>query len=266
MTTPQKSCEGCRNGDPLSFDFSVAFHPILDISAEKVWGYEALVRGPEGESAASVLSQIDDTNRYKFDQAARVKAIELAGCLFPRDENTRLSINFMPNAVYEPAACIRTSLAAAKRVGFSPSRIMFEFTENEPMRDTAHVERIIAEYKRIGFITAIDDFGAGYSGLNLLASFQPDIIKIDMDLIRGIAHSRSRQVIVSSIVAMAQSLSIDVIAEGIESQEEAGVLRAAGIRLFQGFLFAKPGFEHLPETGFEHQPTAASTGNPQTGA
>lgn len=266
MATQKTGCEGCRDGEPLSFDFSVAFHPIVDIAAEKVWGYEALVRGLQGEGAASILSQVDETNRYKFDQAARVKAIELAGQLFPRDEQTRLSINFMPNAVYEPAACIRTSLAAAERVGFSPSRIMFEFTEDERITDTAHVEKIIAEYKRIGFITAIDDFGAGYSGLNLLANFQPDLIKIDMDLIRGIAHSKSRQVIVSAIATMAHSLNIDVIAEGIESADELDVLRAAGIRLFQGFLFAKPGFEHLPETGFELKAETGPRGAARTGA
>jgi EAL domain-containing protein (putative c-di-GMP-specific phosphodiesterase class I) len=243
-------CQGCRSGEPLPFAFTMAFHPIIDLDQQTVWGYEALVRGVEGQSAGHILSQVDDMGRYKFDQACRVKAIELAGRLFPDNGAARLSINFMPNAVYEPAACIRTSLETARRVGFDTSRIMFEFTENERMVDTGHVARIVAEYKRLGFITAIDDFGAGYAGLNLLASFQPDIIKIDMEIIRGIADSSARQAIIAGILTMSRALDITVIAEGIETQAELSTLRQAGIKLFQGFLFAKPALEKLPGIAF----------------
>jgi EAL domain-containing protein (putative c-di-GMP-specific phosphodiesterase class I) len=228
----------------------MAFHPIVDVEREKVWGYEALIRGAEGQSAYSILNQVDEGRQYRFDQACRVKAIELAGRLFPRDSDARLSVNFMPNAVYEPAACIRTSLEAARRVGFDTRRIMFEFTENERLVDTGHVARIIAEYKRLGFVTAIDDFGAGHAGLNLLAGFQPDILKIDMELIRGIDDSAARQAIVSGIMVIARALQIIVIAEGVETQRELSTLRDAGITLFQGFLFAKPAIERLPDVTF----------------
>lgn len=238
-------CQGCRDGAPLPFDFTMAFQPIVDFSQGKVWGYEALVRGIDGQGAGSVLGQIDETNRYKFDQACRVKAIELAGALFP-DREIKLSINFMPNAVYEPAGCIRATLEAAHRVGFAHRQIMFEFTENERMIDVPHVQRIIAEYRKQGFVTALDDFGAGYAGLNLLASFQPDLIKLDMDLVRGIASSPARQTIIACVTAMARELGIAVLAEGIETEAELVALRAAGIQLFQGYLFAKPALASLP--------------------
>ncbi|WP_456085513.1 EAL domain-containing protein [Microvirga roseola] len=240
-------CRGCQTGGPLPFDFTMAFHPIVDIGRGAVWGYEALVRGLEGQSAGFILDQVDDDRQYRFDQACRVKAIEMAGRLFPRDGDTRLSINFMPNAVYEPSACIRTSLETARCVGFDTRRIMFEFAENERMTDTGHVARIVAEYRRLGFVTAIDDFGAGHAGLNLLAGFQPDIIKIDMELIRGIAGSAARRAIVSGIMVMARALDVTVIAEGIETPEELSVLREAGIELFQGYLFARPAVARLPE-------------------
>ncbi len=97
----------------------------------------------------------------------------------------------MPNAVYEPSACIRATLEAARRVNFDTRRIIFEFTEDERIADTRHLERIVAEYKRLGFITALDDFGAGYAGLTLLANFQPDMIKIDMDLVLCQTGSRN---------------------------------------------------------------------------
>jgi EAL domain-containing protein (putative c-di-GMP-specific phosphodiesterase class I) len=239
-------CQGCRSSEPLPFDFTMAFHPIVDLDRGVVWGYEALVRGAQGQPAGQILSQVDESRQYKFDQACRVKAIELAGRLFPRTDETRLSINFMPNAVYEPAACIRTSLETARRVGFDTRRIMFEFTENERMVDTKHVARIIAEYKRLGFITAIDDFGAGHAGLNLLADLQTDLIKIDMEIIRGVTDSAARRAIIAGILVMARALDITIIAEGIETEAELATLRDAGIDLFQGFLFAKPALEDLP--------------------
>lgn len=239
-----RSCAACRDGTELPFAFTMAFQPIVDLQQNRIWGYEALVRGEAGQSAASVLAQVDETTLYRFDQSCRVKAIELAGQLFPSD--SRLSINFLPNAVYEPAACIRASLAAARRVGFARERIMFEFTETERFRNTEHVAHIVAAYRQQGFWTALDDFGAGYAGLNLLAQFQPDLLKIDMDLIRSIDASSAKQAIVSGIVGMARALGIEVLAEGVETDAELQFLRGADIRLFQGYLFARPAVEALP--------------------
>ena len=239
------TCAECRDGKELPFAFKMAFQPIVDVAEHRVWGYEALVRGPEGESAHSVLSQLTDDQLYRFDQAARVMAIETAGKLFD-DPRARLSINFMPNAVYEPRACIQKSLQAAQRANFPATNLMFEFTENERMSDPAHVENIVRTYKALGFWTALDDFGAGYAGLSLLARLQPNLIKIDMELLRSIDRSHPRQVIVSALAAMARELDITLLAEGVESEAELTALRAAGIRLFQGFYFARPGFMSLP--------------------
>lgn len=236
-------CDGCRDGEEFPVDFSMAFQPIVDVAEGRIWGYEALVRGLDGTGAGEVLGAVTEENRYRFDQACRVKAIELAGAGMPRGSTARLSINFMPNAVYEPTACIRASLAAATRVKFDPKRLMFEFTENEKIVDTAHVQNIIAAYRRMGFLTALDDFGAGYAGLGLLAKFQPDMIKIDMELVRGVATSPARQAIIKAVVDLAAALGIQVLAEGIETLPELLCVRAAGIRLAQGYLFAKPEFE-----------------------
>ncbi|MHB2209508.1 EAL domain-containing protein [Methylobacterium sp. CM6257] len=240
-------CRACRAGTNLDFEFTMAFQPILDIGTGTVWAYEALVRGPNGEPAYTILDRVTDENRYQFDQAARVKAIELAGRLFPRDSDTRLSINFMPNAVYEPNACIRASLDAAHRVDFAHRRIMFEFTEQERFRDTEHVKGIVAAYRKQGFLTALDDFGAGFAGLSLLANFRPDLIKIDMDLLRGIDTDAGRYAIVSGVVAIARALGVTVLAEGVETAAELDALRGLGITLVQGYHFAKPRLEGLPQ-------------------
>ena len=239
MTAP--GCAGCHNADASAFSipFTMAFQPIVDVGASSIWGYEALVRGVAGEGAYQVISQVTDQNRYAFDQACRVKAIELAGVGIAEGD-AKLSINFMPNAVYEPKACIRATLDAASRMQFDPTRLMFEFTENERMEDVAHVSHIITEYRRMGFTTALDDFGAGYAGLALLARFQTDLIKLDMELLRDVDTSSVKQVIVRGIVGIAAELGITLLAEGVETKAEMDVLKAAGIRLFQGYYFARP--------------------------
>jgi EAL domain-containing protein (putative c-di-GMP-specific phosphodiesterase class I) len=240
-------CGACREGRKLPFAFTMAFQPIVDLSAGRVWGYEALVRGEQGEGAAAVLEQVGPQDVYAFDQACRVKAIELAGGRLPADGATRLSINFKPQAVYEPAACIRATLSAARRTGLNPKQLMFEFTEDEPMRDVGHVRGIVNAYRGFGFTTAIDDFGAGYAGLTLLADLMPDLIKIDMALVREIDSSVTRRAIVGGIARIARELGIACLAEGLETRGEVEAVRALGIDLCQGYYFARPEVGALPE-------------------
>lgn len=236
------TCSACRTAQSLPFAFSMAFQPIIRPSSGEVFAYEALVRGPAGESAASVLKEVTQANRYAFDQQCRVRAIELAARQAPAD--VRLSINFMPNAVYEPRACIRLTLETAERVGFPVNRIIFEFTENEAV-DTRHLLNILQTYRSIGFSTAIDDFGAGHAGLNLLARFQPDIVKLDMDLIRGIDTDRARRIVVRHTLAMLADFGITAVCEGVETQDELAALRDLGVDLIQGYVFARPAFERF---------------------
>ena len=236
----ETSCDDCGNDKRLGFLFSYAYQSIVDIETRQIFAHEALVRGPAGESAQSVLAQVNDDNRYRFDQACRVKAIKTAAAL---NMQGMLSINFMPNAIYQPERCIRTTLAAARTHGFPIQRIIFEAVEGERIDDAKWLAEVLREYKRIGFLTAIDDFGAGFAGLNLLADFQPDIIKLDMALVRGIDASRPRQAIVRAVARMGEELGIAILAEGVETVDEFLALRALGIRLMQGYLFCKPRFE-----------------------
>ena len=222
----------------------MAFQPIVDVVSGATFAHEALVRSPGGEGASTVLSAVDDTNRYAFDQQCRVKAIEMAAKLGLPDSGAYLSINFIPSAVYEPRACIRLTLDAANRTGFPLDRMIFEFTEVEKL-DTAHLLSILKTYKAIGFKTAIDDFGAVYAGLQLLANFQPDIVKIDMDLVRGIDAEPVKRSILRHTLRLLEELAITPVCEGIETVNELNVLRDFGVRLVQGYLIARPAFESL---------------------
>jgi EAL domain-containing protein (putative c-di-GMP-specific phosphodiesterase class I) len=240
------TCQGCKNGTAFQSSFSMAFQPIMDVRRGAIFAHEALVRGVDGSGAGAVLSLVDPDNRYAFDQQCRVRAIELASGLFPRDDMPHLSINFMPNAVYEPRACIRQTLETARRTDFPLDRIIFEFTEVEKL-DTAHLLNILRSYREIGFKTAIDDFGAGYSGLNLLTRFQPDIVKLDMDLIRGIDTDPVKQVVVGRTLDMLRDLGVTVVCEGIETAEELAALTDLGVDLIQGYYIARPTFEGLSD-------------------
>ncbi len=224
----------------------MAFQPILDRRDGSLFAYEALVRGPNGEPAETVLGAVDAANRYSFDQACRVRAIELAASLGLAETGAHLSINFLPNAVYDPRACIRTTLETSALVGFPTDRLIFEITEQEEVADTDHLASIVHAYRRMGLRTAIDDFGAGHANLTLLSRFQPDIVKLDMGLIRGIEANRAGRRLVGAMVSVCQDLGILLIAEGIETEAERDTLSGLGISLMQGYLFARPGFERLP--------------------
>lgn len=241
-------CSNCADEVGLEFDFTMAFQPIVNCADQTIFGYEALVRGLNNESAYSVISRVNDDNRYTFDQLCRVKAIALAAQL---DIRSILSINFLPNAIYRPELCIRTTLEAARTYNFPIEKIMFEFTEVEKIEDSNHIKRIVEYYQSLGFKTATDDFGSGHSGLNLLADFQTDIIKLDMALVRNIHEDNVRQSIVINCLNMFRDLGITPLAEGIETIEEFVWLRDAGVELMQGYLLARPGFESLPLVDFD---------------
>ncbi|WP_258042793.1 EAL domain-containing protein [Sphingomonas sp. NBWT7] len=238
-------CSGCRQAG-TSFELAMAFQPIVDVETGRAWAYEALVRGPNGEGAGHVLAGVTAENRYAFDQQCRIAAITQAVAAGIVETDARLSINFLPNAVYSPVACIQLTLKTAAAVGFPTDRLIFEFTENEEMADTAHVATIIDTYRRMGFATALDDFGAGHAGLSLLARLQTDIIKLDMELVRNIDASLPRRMIVEGLVEMFARMNITVVAEGIETVAEYRTLRALGVRYMQGYLLARPGFRVLP--------------------
>jgi len=240
----EMGCGECLGGAGLPFGFSMAFQPIVSLSRREVFAYEALVRGEQGEPAAEIFRHVDEDNRYRFDQACRVKAILLASRLAMP---AFLSINFMPNAVYRPELCIRTTLEAAETVGFPVDRIVFEITEGEQVEDRDHLRDIVRHYQKRGFLTAIDDFGAGYSGLNLLADVRSDLVKLDMALVRNVHEDEGRRAIIRGVALMCADLGMRLIAEGVETREELDCLRSLGIDLFQGYLLARPGFEALPE-------------------
>lgn len=251
-------CEGCRGGAAFPLPFSVAFQPIVSVADGSITGHEALVRGPGGERAASILGAVNAETRYAFDQACRVKAISLAAAL---GLETRLSINFMPNAIYDPAACIRLTLATARKHGLPLEALTFEITEDERIGDFEFMRAMIGEYRRHGFRIALDDFGAGFAGLNTLLELQPDIVKFDRGLVSGIDQDARKRALITGMISLCRDMGITVTAEGVETEGELSVLIDAGVSAVQGFLLARPVFEKLvrrEELGWQPEREAAT--------
>jgi blue light- and temperature-responsive anti-repressor len=224
-------------------DYSYAFQPIVDVVDRSVFSYEALVRGADGASAARVFERVLHRDLHEFDQNSRVAAIELASRLrLP----CKLNLNFLPRSLYTSQTAVGSALEAAERCGITPDRLVLEVTEGEVIDDHAAFAQALNEFRRSGLLLAIDDFGAGYAGLTMLADFQPDLLKLDMTLVRGIEGRGPRQAIVRAIMQACVDLGIDVIAEGVETVEEYRWFADAGVTLFQGYLFGRPQFEALP--------------------
>jgi EAL domain-containing protein (putative c-di-GMP-specific phosphodiesterase class I) len=153
--------------------------------------------------------------------------------------------------LYQVDMNITATFEASRANGFPVENIIFEITEAENLTDRRNLLKFLRLYQDFGFTTAIDDFGTGYSGLKLLVEYQPNYIKLDRQLIAEIHRSSVKQSIVSGICNMCDRLSIEVIAEGVENCGEYRWLRANGVNIFQGYYFARPKFECLPEVALE---------------
>jgi blue light- and temperature-responsive anti-repressor len=248
LRAPPQAAGQTQSASPsLAPAFSYAFQPIVDTAAREVFSYEALIRGPGNEPAYRVLEQVPEDLKHQFDQDTRIEAIRLAARI---GLNCHLNLNFLPRSLELCADSIGSTLRAATDNRLPIERIILEVTEGEVIDDHAHFAALLNEYRGMGIKLAIDDFGAGYSGLNLLAAFQPDQVKIDMNLVRGIEKHGPRQAIVRGITQVCEDLGIDIIAEGVETLPEYRWFEDQGIRFFQGYLFAKPGFESFPPVSY----------------
>ena len=224
-------------------DFTFAFQPIVDTVARKTYSHEALVRGVNNESAYQILQQYTGRDLAVFDAACRSRAIDLASRI---GLDTFLNLNLLPSAALDLEVGLNSTVEAANRNGFPLERLIVEATEVEAVSDLVRFAEVLNEYRRAGIRLAIDDFGAGYAGLSLLSEFQPDFLKLDMGLVRGIESHGPRQSIVRAIAQVCVDLGIDFVVEGVETVDEFSWFTDLGVNLYQGYLFAKPMFEAMP--------------------
>lgn len=220
----------------------IVFQPLVDVVKGEIYGYECLMRGLRADGSIIgpeiLLEQAKHADLlFNLDRLAREMALHQA---VASQLQGRISINFLPTAIYNPEMCLRDTVAWAKELGIDSSRIMFEVVETENVKDFGHLKSILDFYRKKGFKTALDDVGSGYAGLNLLAELLPDLIKIDRALVQNIHQLPVKQSIVEALINISKANNIEVLAEGVETTAERDYLMAQGISKMQGYLFGKP--------------------------
>lgn len=231
-----------NSADPSIPAFTIAFQPIVDATSGLIYSQEALVRGRNGESAQALFLEMHPDLLLEADAAFRHEALRLAGA---QGLNSMINLNVMPSALERSADVLMATLETAESCGLEADQLLLEITESEIIIDIATFAETIDDLRQAGLKFAIDDFGAGYAGLNLLADFQPDVVKLDMQMVRGIESRGPRQAIVRGIARTCADLGIEIIAEGVESEDEFFWFIDEGVTLFQGYLFARPSLEVL---------------------
>ena len=224
---------------------SVLFQPIVDLAAGRLFGFEALVRGPADSPLHSPLTLFEAAQRHGCLLDAELAASEAVVRAFMRRELTgALFINVTPLSFGDPH--FRDALdKLVAHLDLPSSRIVIELTEQHPMDDYERLRSAMAESRAQGFQIALDDLGAGYAGLRIWSELRPDYVKIDRHFIEGINDDPTKQGFVASIQEVASRQSCRVIAEGIETEEELETVLRLGLKLGQGYLLGRP--RPLPE-------------------
>lgn len=222
-------------------DISTVFQPIVSLIDGNIIGYEALTRGPENSplrNPEKLFSAAQTYNRlWDLECLCRSKAIEKAHCI---DNNKYLFINVDPYIFKDEKYKKGFTKEFLAKYNMSPESIIFEITERTCIKDYKSFKAALDNYLEEGYKIAIDDTGAGYSGLKMLSETKPHYIKIDMELIRDIHKDSFKQHLISGLVGLSNSTNMRLIAEGIEVNEELVKLIELGVHAGQGYLLQRP--------------------------
>lgn len=230
--------------DYFDIHFSFAFQPIVHAERRAAVAYEALVRSVAGDSAERIITRIHPENRFQFDQACRIKAVQVAARM---GLESGLQLNCTADSSEEVAAIAEITRQAAKHFGFPRERVVLEFGESGRLNTPDQYAGIRTITRFFGFKVAADDFGAAGTALGMLADFRPDQVKLHRNVVNGIHRSRTQQAMFKGIEGACATLGVDIIATSVDSASDFNWLRDNGVELYQGAYFAEPGFESVPD-------------------
>lgn len=214
----------------------MAYHPIVNVRDRTIFGYEALVRSDEPSlphpgaliEAAEQLGSLD-----KLGCTIRARS---AGPMASANDRGVLFVNLHVADLLDPA--LYAPDAPLSKIA---DRVVLEITERSSLSAVQDVCGRVSALRELGYRIAVDDLGAGYAGLSSFALLEPEIVKLDMSLVRDVHNSRTKQKLIRSMTSLSQDMGMLVVAEGVEAVGELEALLDLGCDLLQGFLFAKPG-------------------------
>lgn len=217
------------------------FQPIADFSNGTILAWEALTRGPKGSAFQSPAMLFDFAEQsgklFALERLCREKAIRSLGNI---NQGQKLFLNIHPKTMADPEFTHGKTLELLNEVGLAPENIVFEITERHSIQEFALFHRTLDHYRSQGYLVAVDDAGAGYSGLTSVAQIRPEYIKVDMSLIQGIDKDPVKRALIETFVTFADKIGSKIIAEGIESQAQAACLIDIGVHYGQGYYLARP--------------------------
>jgi EAL domain-containing protein (putative c-di-GMP-specific phosphodiesterase class I)/GGDEF domain-containing protein len=217
------------------------FQPIIHLESGEVFGHEALSRGPENsgfENAEVLFSFAEQTDLiFELERQCRRNALR-----YGRSQQRvgKIFINSSVQGMYDQEFQPEQLSAAVAQVGLANSDIVFEITERVAIHDWKRFQSVLRDLKDHGFSIAIDDMGAGYSNLSLLTEIEPEFLKFDISLVRGVDKSLMKLELLKTLLGLAQKIGAKVIAEGLESEAEYQTVKELGIPYGQGFFLARP--------------------------
>jgi EAL domain-containing protein (putative c-di-GMP-specific phosphodiesterase class I) len=218
-----------------------AFQPIMDLKTRSVLGYEALSRGARGsglEPADALFGAAESHELLvELDRLCRQRAL-LSSSRIP--STAKIFVNTLPGTIRDPGFRGKALIDFLDRAQVSPDRIVIEITEKLVIDNYTLFREAMTYYTDLGMSFAVDDVGAGYSGLESIARLKPTFLKIDIALVRDVHASLVNREMVKAIVAMGRGIGATVIAEGIHAEEEARALLSMGVSWGQGYLLARP--------------------------
>jgi EAL domain-containing protein (putative c-di-GMP-specific phosphodiesterase class I) len=225
----------------LAEQITTRFQPVVDLQRGGVLGYEALSRGPAGTAQQSPLNLFEAAGQcdlvFELDRHCRRRALQSAKDLPP---NAKLFLNIFPASMYDPDFQGASLIKLLEGLGLHPDRIVLEVSEKYAIENYTLFVESLQNFTDMGFSIAVDDIGAGYSGLEKVAHLNPKYLKFDMQLVRDIDASYIRREMARALKAFADKMESTIIAEGIEREGELKTCVELGIDYGQGFLLGRP--------------------------
>lgn len=226
------------NNESLMFEFQA----IYDVHNEKIFGYEALVRGINKDGTTMHPTKLFSKSKrngfdFKLDRLCREMALKAAA---EKNIQKKLFINFIPTSIYDPKFCLFSTVRWSKHLNFDAKNVIFEVVQAESVKDKPHLKNILNYYRDEGFEVALDNVGEENSELNMMIKLKPNIIKVDRNILQNIHSDAFKQSTYKALYLLAKENGIKVLALKVESKQELQTILELGVDYVQGYYISRP--------------------------